>query len=191
MTTTTSVSPDVVFDEIINMFVLFEKSFTSVDVSNEIKKRGTYLTNSVVSQKIKTDLPSVSSKANTPYNTSKINVVCAENGKTVVATLYHPSSVSPDTYGNTSLKPMTPDEFASMHNKSVPAPTPVVKVTPQPTATKVDKVKKVKVVDSTNIKTDDNANLAVADTPTVTANVKKNPFSLPADIDSLNFPKCS
>jgi hypothetical protein len=100
------------------------RSFTSIDIANETKRRGTWVANRDVAAILKGIAPWLGGNG---YAASRIRVTRAEDGSPVAATLYHPAWVSPDAYDAVAQRPVTPDEFRALHPVAAALPPP-----PQP-----------------------------------------------------------
>lgn len=105
-------------EAVVTEYIHAGRMFTSVDVSDEVKKRGTFVRNRDVASWLRSNV--------TNYSRSTINVVRAEDGVSVNATLYHPYGDDPMQYHTTSQKPITPTDFASTHPSAIPTTQAVV-----------------------------------------------------------------
>jgi hypothetical protein len=92
------------------------KMFTSVDIANEVKKRGTWVRTRQVRDYLHTNVLALS---NYSYREEQITVVRSEDGQHVVATLYLPPNESASNYDATNQHAMTPDEFDALHGTAV------------------------------------------------------------------------
>ena len=89
--------------------------FTSVNVSNDIKKDGTWISNTEVSSWLRTNFHNMNSVLAMDYATIPISV--SAGNTTAKATLYFHVMSDPDNYSDTCLKSMTPDEFKALQTK--------------------------------------------------------------------------
>ena len=89
-------------------FIKKEKMFTSVDISNEIKQSGDWVSNREVSRELR-DLFLLGTFED--YRKHEITVIRSEDGQDVVATLYLPLLSNPNDYKNTKATPITPTKF--------------------------------------------------------------------------------
>lgn len=106
-----------VIKETVEKFVYREKSFTSMDISQEIKKKGIWVRNIDVASWLRDNFSKNDIFAD--YSTTPTSV---RNGSKV-ATQYHPTWADPDEYKETDQIPMTPDDVKSIRKsniKSVP-----------------------------------------------------------------------
>jgi hypothetical protein len=86
------------------------KSFTSVDIANAIKQRGTFIKNRDVANFLRNTAVGMSLQYSLdPYVTSVINVQLP-NGSWVEASLYHPQGTAASDYKNIKQKALSPDE---------------------------------------------------------------------------------
>lgn len=91
----------------VNYFVSSKILFTSVDISNEIKKTGVWIKNKEVSNQLK----KIFNNKNLDYIISEIKVKRTEDLKEVTALLYHPIKTLKSDYTNIKEKAMSPDEI--------------------------------------------------------------------------------
>jgi len=98
-------------ESIVRDFIAKGQLFTSVNISNHIKKeKKTWIKNSEIASWLRQNIGSLSSY----YCTTSIDVA---NGQgTTKANLYHPANVDPSCYTDVNLHAMTPDEFKQLHN---------------------------------------------------------------------------
>ena len=99
-------------------FVTGDTMFTSVDVSNAIKRDGVWVSNKEVAGYLRRNLTTLFPN----YSSTRIPVL---NGAET-ATLYHPVGVDTDCYQNRDQHAMTPAEAGISIQNTNPTPTPVV-----------------------------------------------------------------
>lgn len=90
-------------------FTKEEKMFTSVDISNAIKKDGTFVSNKLVSKWLHDNAQTEPSMQN--YTITTIGVM-QDTGR---ATLYYPSWKDPSTYDDRDQVAMNPTDFDLLH----------------------------------------------------------------------------
>jgi hypothetical protein len=97
---------DVTIKDTIKKFVEDEKMFTSVDISNDIKKRGIWVRNVEVTHWLKKNFST--NKLFDTFTKSQISVCQNLN----LAFLYHPIWSNPNDYKDRDQKPLTPVEVS-------------------------------------------------------------------------------
>lgn len=88
--------------------------FTSLDISNEIKESGIWISNRDVSSQLK----EIFLKNYKRYTTSLISVKRTEDGVNVYATLYHNKKSNIDDYKNREGKAIKPPEITDCKKSS-------------------------------------------------------------------------
>ena len=121
-------------------FIKQQKKFTSVDVSNVIKRDGHWVGNTDVTKWLKANFSNLNSELNADFCQTSISVA-----KGCYATLYMPYMDDARDYTDRNQKALSPDDFKAIHGYSPfqqppvnPTTLTVVKVTA--TVTKVPKV---------------------------------------------------
>lgn len=92
-------------------FVKKQLMFTSVDISNAIKKDGTWVRNTEVSVWLRKNFNDLNDELGSDYTVVQIKVA----GSSVVALLYLHITHSADNYTNRDLEAMTPAQFKRLH----------------------------------------------------------------------------
>jgi hypothetical protein len=109
---------DATIKQKVQEFVGRKEMFTSVDVSNSIKKDGIWVRNAEVRNWLRAN--SRDPNVFDGYSSSTISV-CGGNTD---ATLYHPSLGDPDDYQARDQQPLTPDEVKAIQRQKVGQPIP-------------------------------------------------------------------
>jgi hypothetical protein len=92
-------------------FVGKQLMFTSVDISNAIKRDGTWVRNSEVSSWLHRNFNDVNDSRGADYIQAQVSVL----NNTVTALLYLHVTHNVDSYTNRDLVAMTPDQFKRLH----------------------------------------------------------------------------
>ena len=100
-------------EAVVNEFVNQDKMFTSVDIANVVKERGTWIRNREVAAFLHQNVSLIS---NGSYTEVLIQVNRTEDGRLVPATLYLPVSADPSDYDATAQKVIGWDDFNQMHS---------------------------------------------------------------------------
>jgi len=92
-------------------FLMQSKAFTSVHLANAIKMDGTWMRNTDVADWLRNSMGSLVSSLSLNYTATLISV----NGGKDRAYLYHPVSFDVNSFTDTNISAMTPDEFQRLH----------------------------------------------------------------------------
>lgn len=101
-------------EKVVKEFVGDNKLFTSVDVANQVKSDGKWISNKAVSQELNYIF---NSDEYPDYKITSIQVERAEDQVKVTALLYLPSSSLESEYTNIKAKPITPKDFDFDHEE--------------------------------------------------------------------------
>jgi hypothetical protein len=116
-----------IIEKKVSEFVNNKKMFTSVNITNAIKMDGTWISNSEVAQWLRNSYNNSKHMTNILINYSSTTIQ-VENGQRA-ATLYYPFGHDSNTFTDTEISAMTPDEFKRIHGVDpfipVPANVPV------------------------------------------------------------------
>lgn len=96
-----------------------QKSFTSVDIANAIKRFGIYVRNTIIAERLKDCVCRWADEENIKYKTEVINVDAGNKG-VVKATLYLPDDgTAQSDYFDRDQKAISPIDFDEMHKTKV------------------------------------------------------------------------
>lgn len=96
-------------------FINNQKLFTSVNVTNSIKKDGIWVKNSDVAYWLRQNFDQLNEDLGDSYCITQISVL--QNSQQ--ANLYHPFFADPTNYNDRDIQAITPDEFEKLHNYSI------------------------------------------------------------------------
>ncbi len=98
----------------VNEFITGQKMFTSVNLTNAIKKDGTWISNSNVAEWLRSNFDEVNEELGDSYHSSLISVM----NDSRKAHLYYPFFADPNNFNDRNTDAMTPDEFQKLHGYS-------------------------------------------------------------------------
>jgi hypothetical protein len=93
--------------------------FTSVDISNGLKKEGYWIRNREVSKWLRENILDLFQRCGILYKVTPVEVELNSSNMSVqtYANLYHPINDDPTQYNSRDQLPITPQEFEKMHGK--------------------------------------------------------------------------
>lgn len=95
-------------------FITNQKMFTSVNLTNAIKKDGIWINNSGVAEWLRNNFEEVNEELGDSYHSSLI-LVMNDSRK---ANLYYPFFADPNNFNDRNTDALTPDEFQALHGYS-------------------------------------------------------------------------
>jgi DNA-binding CsgD family transcriptional regulator len=112
-----------IINQVLTDFMLQDKIFTSVDVANEVKRCGKWISNTDVAAYLRLTVINLSNQIQIAYKQETISVT-TNKGQTT-ASIYLPVNANVSSYQGTDQSAMTPEEFLKLHpGKSVPGWSP-------------------------------------------------------------------
>lgn len=118
----------VVLRSIITMFVSKEMPFTSVEVTNHVKRLGIWIPNRQVAEYLRENVVEIADEYGLEYRISTIRV--DTNKRYQTANCYHVSTFDVNAYLARDIRAITPDEFEAMHGmEAVVSPDEEIKKT--------------------------------------------------------------
>jgi len=99
-------------------FINSQRLFTSVNLTNAIKKDGIWIKNSEVAYWLRHSFDELNEDLGDSYCVTQIQVL--QNSQH--ANLYHPFFADVSNYNDRDAQAMTPDEFEKIHNYSITDP---------------------------------------------------------------------